>query len=204
MAHLRGGSFIRRAKDITVGSALALALFSGGILMEGCGSSQDEDAYTYEETTYKKGIRSYISEVKPGEFKIMNEESVPGEKSEAIVSYLDGHSDTLSAAAAKTLIDEEIRTNPAYVGHHSGLSTMLLYGGLGYMLGRNNSNGYINNYRDRGQSNTRGFYANPGAYSRSQSAVQDVHASRTTRTVTSRPRAGRSGFFSRSAGRSGG
>lgn len=206
MTKLRTGSFIKRAKDITISSALTLAILSGTSMMSSCSSNDDESDYSYEETTYSKGIRSHIKEVKPGEFKITDEENVPADKSLAIVTYLDGHTDSLSTTAAKKLIDDEIRTNQNYVGHHSGLSSMLLYGGMGYMLGRNNNNAYMNSYRDRDRDNqtTRGFYANPGAFSKSQSAVQEVNTSRSTRVVTSRPSGGRSGFFGRSGGRSGG
>lgn len=204
MSQLRKGTFIKRAKDISIGGALALTLFSGGLFMQSCGSNDEDDsAYSYEETTYAKGIRSHIKEVKPGEFKITDEESVGAGKSLAIVTYLDGHVDSLSATAAKALIDEDIRTNQTHVGHHSGLSSMLLYGGIGYMLGRNSGNSYMNNYR-AGNSNARAFYSNPDAYNKSQSAVSAVNASRTTRTVSTRPKGGRSGFFSRSASRSGG
>jgi len=204
MTHLRKGSFIKKAKDISISGALALAILSSGMMMPGCSSNEDESDYSYEETTYSKGIRSHIKEVKPGEFKITDEESVGAEKSVAIVTYLDGHTDSLSTAAAKALIDEEIRTNNSNVGHHSGLSSMLLYGGMGYMLGRNMNNGYINNYRQQ-DNNSRGFYANNGAYGKSQSVVQDVNSSRSTRVVNSRPAGGRNGFFGRSSGgRSGG
>lgn len=202
MTQLRKGSFIKRVKDISISSALAMTLFSGGLFVQSCGSSDDEVDYSYEETTYEKGIKSHIKEVKPGEFKIMDEESVGAGKSMAIVTYLDGHTDSLSATAAKALIDEDIRNNQSSVGHHSGLSTMLLYGGMGYMLGRNSGNGYMNNYRNQGAAS--GFYNSPGAFSKSQSVVQDVNASRSTRVVNTRPKGGRSGFFSRSAGRSGG
>ena len=203
MTQLRKGSFIKKVKDISISSALALAILSTGMMMPGCSSNDDESDYSYEETTYSKGIRSHIKEVKPGEFKIMDEENVAADKSVAIVSYLDGHTDSLSTAAAKALIDNEIRTNQNNVGHHSGLSTMLLYGGMGYMLGRNSGNGYINNYRQQ-NTNPGGYYGSAGAYSKSQGAVQAVNSSRSTRVVNSRPSGGRSGFFGRSAGRSGG
>jgi hypothetical protein len=204
MTQIRKGSFVKRVRDISMSSALAMALFSGGVFLPGCSSNEeDESAYSYEETTYSKGIRSHIKEVKPGEFKITDEESVDAGKSVAIVTYLDGHTDSLSTAASKALIDNEIRNNQSNVGHHSGLSSMLLYGGMGYLLGRNSGNGYINNYRGRDNSGG-AFYNNPSAYNKSQSAVRDVNASRSTRVVTTRPSGGRSGFFGRSSGRSGG
>lgn len=201
MTRFRSGSFIRSAKEISISGALALALLSG-LSISSCSSNEEEDAYSYEETTYSKGIRSHIKEVKPGEFKITDEENVGADSSVAIVTYLDGHVDTLSTAASKALIDDEIRNNQARVGHHSGLSSMLLYGGMGYLLGRNSNSGYINNYRNADVG--RSFYSNPATYERSQSAFRQADASRATRTVTSRPSSGRKGFFGRSSGRSGG
>lgn len=202
MTQLRKGTFIRKVKDISMGGALALALLSGTGLVS-C-SSDDESDYSYEETTYGKGIRSHIQEVKPGEFKIVSEESVAPDSSAAIVSYLDGHKDTLSPTAAKALIDQEIRTNQ-HAGYHSGLSNMLLYGGMGYLLGRNSGNAYINNYRNgQDEDRRRSYYAGTGAWATSQNAVRDVDASRTTRTVKARPSGGRKGFFGRFSGRSGG
>lgn len=201
MSQLRRGTFIRKVKDISMGGALALALLSGTALVS-CSSNDDEAEYSYEETSYGKGIRSHIKEVSPGEFKIISEESVPADSSAAIVSYLDGHKDTLNPMAAKALIDQEIRTNQ-HMGYHSGLSSMLLYGGMGYFLGRSSGNTYMNNYRqDMGRN--RSVYASPGAWTSARSAVQDVDASRSVRTVKSRPAGGRKGFFGRSSGRSGG
>lgn len=206
MTQLRKGAFIRKVKDITLSSALALTVLSAGLSSTSCSSkTEEQDAYSYEETTYSKGVLSRITEIKPGEFKIMDEESVPVDKAGAIVTYLDGHSDSLSVAASKALIDEEIRSNPSGVGAHSGLSNMLLYGGIGYMLARNMNGGQINNFRNRdGGAATRGVYGNTGAYARAQTAVGDVNSSRSTRVVNSRPSGGRSGFFGSSRSNSGG
>jgi hypothetical protein len=198
MTPLRTGSFIRRVKDITISGTLALAIVASGIAVPGCSSGSDEEAYSYEETTYSKGIRSYIKEVKPGEFQITDEQSVPTEQSAAIVTYLDGHVDTLSTTTAKALIDRDLRADESSVGRHSGLSNVLLYGGMGYLLGRTMNNGYINSYRNMGESSR--YYSNPDAYNRAQTAVRDVNTSRTTRTVSGRPAGGRSGFFGKSSG----
>lgn len=214
MTPSRRGSFIRKAKDITISSTLALAILASGVVLPSCSSSSEGDdaAYSYEETTYTKGIRSIIREVEPGKFKITDEESVPMEQSAAIVTYLDGHTDTITPEAAKALIDKEIKEtgdstqvrNSNQNGYHrSGLSSMLLYGGMGYMLGRMGNNGYINSYRNNNPGGS-GFYSNPNVYQKAQSAQSNVQASRSTRTVTTRPSGGRSGFFGRSAGRSGG
>ncbi|MPR35370.1 hypothetical protein [Salmonirosea aquatica] len=216
MTPIRKGSFIRRAKDITISSTLALALLASGMTLPGCSDQQDDEAaYSYEETVDTKGIRSHIKEIKPGEFEITDEETVPAERAEAIVTYLDGRVETISPVAAKALIDEEIKNagdstvtdNGRHYGYHRrGLSSMLLYGGMGYMLGRNMNNGYINSYREReSQNGTFGrYYSSPSTYQKSQSVHNDVRASRTTRTVNSRPSGGRSGFFGRSGARSGG
>lgn len=214
MTPSRSGSFIKRAKDITISSTLALAILASGVILPACSSSSESDdaAYSYEETTYSKGIRSIIREVEPGKFKITDEESVEMDQSAAIVTYLDGHTDTITPEAAKTLIDKEIKEagdstrvqNSNQNGYHrSGLSSMLLYGGMGYMLGRMGNNGYMNSYRNQNPAGA-GFYSNPGTYQKAQAAQSNVQASRSTRTVTTRPSGGRSGFFGRSSARSGG
>lgn len=213
MTPARSGSFIRRAKDITISSTLALAILATGMIMPACSNSEDDEGdYSYEETTYAKGIRSYIKETKPGEFEITDEESVDTDKSAAIVTYLDGRTETLTPEAAKTLIDADIndtadstRTNNTHQnGYHrrSGLSSVLLYGGMGYMLGRRNS--YINSYREGTPGSRSAYYSSPGVYQKAQSAHNTVQASRSTRTVTTRPSGGKSGFFGRSSSKSGG
>ncbi len=211
MTPLRKGFFIRKAKDITISGTLALALLAGGITLPGCQSGQDSEAeYSYDDTTYEKGIRSYIKEVRPGEFKITDEETVEFDQSEAIVFYLDGTSRTINPEAAKRLIDEEIaaKGDPAKSDtaiaqnggyRRSGLSTMLLYGGMGYMLGRNRNNGYINSMRQNGNAGQ--YYSDPRTYQKAQSARSAMRASR---TVNARPSGGRSGFFGRSPSRGGG
>jgi len=208
MTPQRKNAFIRRAKDITISSTLAVAMLASGMALPGCQSGETaETDYSYDDATYAKGIRSFIKEVKPGEFKITDEETVEFDQSEAIVTYLDGTSRTINPDAAKKLIDEEIkskgdststtRTQNNY--QSSGLSTMLLYGGMGYLLGRNRNNGYINNFRGNGQASQ--HYSNPSTYQKAQSARSDMRASR---TMTARPSGGRSGFFGRSSGSSGG
>lgn len=202
MTQIRKGTFIRNVKDIGIGTALAMTLFSGTYLSS-CNPANDEAAYSYEETSYTKGIRSYIKEVKPGEFKITDEEAVDAAKSLAIVTYMDGHTDSLSTTAAKALIDGEIKAQQSGGYHSNGLSSMLLYGGLGYMLASRSGNGYMNNYRND-DNRSRAAYANSSAYNSARNAVSSVNGSRVSRTVNSRPAGGRNGFFGRSPGSSGG
>lgn len=208
MTPQRNGTFIRRAKDITISSTLAMAMLASGIVLPGCqGGEDNEAAYSYDDATYAKGIRSHIKEVSPGEFKITDEETVEYDQSEAIVFYLDGTSRTLNPEAAKKLIDDEIKTQSDSTSangsqnnyHRSGLSTMLLYGGMGYLLGRNRNNGYINNLRSNGQAGQ--YYSDPRTYQKAQSTRSAMRASR---TMGSRPAGGKSGFFGRSRGGSGG
>ena len=124
----------------------------------------------------------------------------------AIVNYADGHRDTLSVEAAQRLVQNDQSTsrylnNPAsYNGYHSnGLANVLLWGSLGYMLGRSTAP----QYRGYDQRYASGVYANPNAYQRANQIGQTVRSSRVVQS--SRPAGGRSGFFggSRSRGFSG-
>lgn len=201
MTPTRHSFFVRRVKDIALGTTLSLALLSGGsITLQSCGnndrdqSSGDYDDGTGGETvTFKKGVRSVITETAPGEFKITDEVEADPSQSGAIVKYKDGHSDTLSVEAARRLVQNDPSTrqyfnNPAQYGsHHSnGLANALLWGGLGYMLGRSIAPRYGE------QRYSSGFYSNPGLYNRSQQIGRTVTSSR---IITSRPSGGRSGFF---------
>ncbi len=201
MTVIKKGSVIRKVKSIGISSALVVALAGSGWMFPGCiPGNNGEEEYSYEEVTYSKGVISHIKEIKPGEFQITDEESVPASEAKAIVSYLDGHTDTLSVETSKALIDREI-SNGAEYGHHSGLSSMLLYGGMGYMLGRMMGNGHINQRR-QAAGNTSGVYGSQAAYNKSQGVQRDVDNSRMARTVKSRPANSRSGFMGAKGGRS--
>lgn len=202
MTVVRKGSVIRKVRNIGINSALLVALAGSGWMLPACTSSgSSEEEYSYEEVTYSKGVISHIKEVKPGEFQITDEESVPMSEAKAIVSYLDGHTDTLSVETSKALIDKEIGNGAEYQQHHSGLSSMLLYGGMGYMLGRMMGNGHIDQRRQQA-GNTSGVYGSPAAYEKSQTVQRDVNASRAARTVKARPSNSRSGFMGAKGGRS--
>lgn len=200
MTVVRKGSVIRKVKNIGINGALLVALAGSGWMIQGCNSASSEEEYSYEEVTYSKGVISRIKEIKPGEFEITDEESVPMSEAKAIVSYLDGHTDTLSVETSRALIDGDIH-NQAEYSHHSGLSSMLLYGGMGYMLGRMMGNGHINQRR-QAAGNTSGLYGSQAAYNKSQTVQRDVDNSRMARTVKSRPANSRSGFMGAKGGRS--
>ncbi|GAB3962045.1 hypothetical protein GCM10028805_62180 [Spirosoma harenae] len=198
MTPLRRHAVLRRVKDITLSTTLSLALLNGSVLLQSCGNNSSDDEQARTETSFRQGVRTYITETSPGNFKITDEEHADPGKAGAIVSYYDGHRDTLSVEAARRLVenDESTRTylhNPGayHAHHHNGLANALLWGSLGYMLGRSSSPQYYNDERRYGA----GVYANPGLYNRSRQVSENVRTSRVTRTV--RPSGGRSGFFSR-------
>lgn len=186
---------LRRVKDITLSTTLTVALLTGTAMLQSCGSNESGEAERTE-TSFNKGVRTYITETAPGNFKITDEVPAQPGQAGAIVSYADGHRDTLSVEAAKKLVDTDestrtYRDNPSAYGsmHHNGLANVLLWGSLGYMLGRSNSGQYMNDRQRYGS----GVYANQGLYQRSSRLGETVRSSRVTRTV--RPSGGRSGFF---------
>ncbi len=197
MTPLRRHAVLRRVKDITLSTTLSLALLNGAVMLQSCGSNNsDEEQAEQTETRFEKGVRTYITETAPGNFKITDEVQTGPGQAGAIVNYFDGHRDTLSVEAAKKLVETDKSTstylnNPnAYQQyHHNGLANVLLWGSLGYMLGRNNSSQYVNDQRRYGA----GVYANSSLYQRSTQVAENVRSSRVTRTV--RPSGGRSGFF---------
>ncbi|MFC0184376.1 hypothetical protein SAMN04515674_102105 [Pseudarcicella hirudinis] len=216
-------AFIRKVKDITIGSSISLALLGSAFMLQSCGSSGSDDEGDYEEVeTYTRGVKTYITETSKGVFRITDEVKVPIDSSVAIVTYLSGKKDTLHQEAVKALIDSEIKTNPHGIGQSNNLSNALLYGGMGYMLanimgsnnqysfyrggGYNTSSGqqYPNTSRDTsgrrhyGSGTFMRYYASRSLFNRSQSIQESVGSSR---VFTSRPSGGRSGFF-HSTGRS--
>lgn len=194
MAPLHKHAVLRRVKDITLSTTLSLALLNGTATLQSCGSNNNDDQQERTETSFGKGVQTFITETSPGNFKITDELPAEPGQAGAIVSYYDGHRDTLSVEAARRLVqnDPSTRTylnNPSGYHHSNGLANALLWGGLGYMLGRSTAP----QYADYDRRYSAGVYANPGLYNRSSSIREDVRTSRVTRTV--RPSGGRSGFF---------
>jgi hypothetical protein len=213
MTPLRQNAILRRVKDITLGTTLGVALLNGSVMLQSCGSVDRADSSTsaedsdYDRTekveTFKKGVRTFITETAPGKFKITDEQQVQDPAlAAAIVNYYDGHRDTLSVDAAKKLVqtDESTRhyfnNSGMYRQHHgNGLANALLWGSMGYMLGRNNRMG--GNVQDENRYRS-GVYASPGVFGRSSGIGSEVSRSR---VVSSRPSGGRGGFFSGRSGR---
>jgi hypothetical protein len=223
MTIIRKNSFIRKVKDISISGSLALAILGNSVMLQSCGSSNssnDEDTDYEEVEAYTKGVKTYISETKKGEFKITDEVEVPADSSVAIVTYLDGKKETLSSQAVKALIDNDIKNNSASVGQSNNLSNALLFGGMGYLLAKTISPNYANyrpdlNPKTRNSTDTTyrrrhhsGFfffpmmsryYSSPTAFQKSSGIHESIGNSR---TLTYRPAGGKSGFF-RSTGRGG-
>ena len=223
MTIIRKNSFIRKVKDISISGSLALAILGNSVMLQSCGNSNtnnDEDTDYEEVEAYTKGVKTYISETKKGEFKITDEVEVPADSSVAIVTYLDGKKETLSSQAVKALIDNDIKTNSTSIGQNNNLSNALLFGGMGYLLAKTISPNYANyrpdlNPKTRNSTDTTyrrrhhsGFFFFPmmSRYYSSQNAFQKssgIHENiGNSRTIMTRPVGGRSGFF-RSTGRSG-
>lgn len=194
MTPVRKHTILRRVKDITLSATLGLALLNGTALLQSCGNSNDSETEQADGSDSKphfgKGVRTYITETSPGNFKITDEVEVDPKQAGAIVNYADGHRDTLSVDAARRLVQTDSSTsryfnNPSAYHHHSGLSNVLLWGSLGYMLGRSNNSGFANEQRYRS-----GVYSNPQTFERANRVGDNVRGSR-----ISRPSGGRSGFF---------
>jgi hypothetical protein len=215
MTPVKTNTFLKKVKDITVSGSLSMLILSAGLY--GCSSNESSEG-DYEQTeVYTQGVRTYIKEISKGEFKITEEIAVPADSSKAIITYLDGREEVLSKEQAKKLIDEEINQNQNTIGHNNGLSNVLLYGGMGYFLGRtmspnygfyrpdfnrdnrNSGAGYyggVKNTSDMGR-----YYSNAETFAKSSEVNQNITRSRTTVT---RPTSSRSGFFgSRSRSSSG-
>ena len=192
MVQVRKHAIIRRVKDITIGGALSIALLGGTGVMQGCSSGRNETQET--ETVSTQGIQTFIEETEKGVFKIADEKTVDPEDSKVFISYLDGRHDTLNLEEARQIVGQREEGNGNNGGynqgynnggyyHESGISNLLLYGGMGYLMGRS-----------MGTPNP-AYYSNPGAYQRSQQNATTLSRSRATAPSNSR-----SGYFGRSRG----
>jgi hypothetical protein len=206
MTPVKSNTFLKKVKDITISGSLSMLILSAGLY--GCSSSESTEG-DYEQTeVYTQGVRTYIKETSKGEFKITEEIAVPADSSKAIVTYLNGRVETLTKEQSKKLIDEEITRNQNTVGHNNGLSNVLLYGGMGYFLGRtmspnygfyrpdfrqnNSGSGFVPNGGVKNSADMGRYYSNPETFAKSSEVNRNISRSRTTVT---RPSSSRSGFF---------
>jgi hypothetical protein len=180
-------------KHTTVFSgALALALF-----LSACGGAQrvDQDA----------GIVTTVREVSEGEFKIEDEQMVESKSASAIIAkYADNTTDTIPLSEMQQMMNDSTLAQAAqdtthhrhhHYRRHSSMFSIVSYGMMGYMLGRSRSS-----FRPRPSA-----YVNQSTYQRVSSTTGTRFRNATSRTTSSRPSKGKSGYGgSRSTRSSGG
>lgn len=182
MIQKRKGAFIRKVKDITLSSTLSLGLLGTTLFMPGCNTNGSGESNSEEyEVAFTKGMQTHIQETEKGVFKITDEKVVGEGDSKAIVTFLNGQTDTLSIDAAKRIVDaqgenwDENKQQEVRQGsYNGGLSNALMYGALGYYLGRS--------------MNSRpnpGFYASPDVYNRAKQHTSTIQSARVNRPVNS-------------------
>jgi hypothetical protein len=200
MVAVKKGAFIKKVKNITIGSTLSLLLIGGSTSVTSCGGGKEE-----QEEVYGKGVQTYIKEEEKGVFKIVDEKTAEPSETKAFVEYLDGRKDTLNPDQIKGLIKSQVDTtgdwdeSPStaqndqkseerhYHSYHPGLGWLFWFSAMGHLYGRNNS--YTNP----------GYYSNQDVYNRSRTTSNVVKSSRTLRPVSSSR-----GFFRSWSGSTGG
>ncbi len=212
MDNISKKSILQKANSISVSASLAFIALGTSTLTQSCNNSS-ENSEDYEEVeVLTKGVKSYIQETAPGQFKISKEDQTQASDTEAIITFLDGHTENIATSRAQIMIDDEIRANPDSIGKVANLPNALLFGGMGYFLSNlpgsklgqyrtddKTANQVAKNdtlkHRNNGHSGI-GFFplfwmSRAAFYSGSR--VQETMAA--SRMRTTRPIAGRTGFF---------
>jgi hypothetical protein len=183
MVPIRKGAFLRKVKDITLSSALTVSLLGSTALMQSCDPNTTQQE---QEIAFTRGIETHIQETERGVFKITDERVVAENETKAIVQFLNGQTDTLSVETARRIVNANPEdwnsdsngsnnNQTVHQGYYGGgLSSVLMYGGMGYFLGRSMNSQPV-----------AGYYANPGVYSRAQQNFTTVQNSRVARPVNS-------------------
>ena len=167
---------------------LVAAAGSLGLALPACSSNDTVESRAQESgngaeggwggQTYSQGVRTEMTEVKPGEWKITAERPAGKEEVAAVLHHFDGKTDTLQGKALQRKMQEYSRANPEnHAQSHSqgsGMMNVLMWSGIGFMAGR-----FLT-------PNT-GFYSNPGVAQQNQG----------WRTNTARERQTGRGFFGR-------
>jgi hypothetical protein len=202
MVSVKKGAFIKKVKNITIGSTLSLLLIGGSTAVISCGGGKEE-----HEEAYAKGVQTYIKEEEKGVFKIIDEKAAEPSETKAFVEYFDGRKDTLNPDQIKGLIKSQVdttgdwdespsttqndqkseNTTQHYHSYHSGLGWLFWFSAMGHLYGRNNA--YTNP----------SYYSNQDVYNKSKATSSVVRSSRTLRPVSSSR-----GFFRSWSGSTGG
>ncbi|NBC07411.1 MAG: hypothetical protein GVY26_09490 [Bacteroidetes bacterium] len=168
---------------ITYCGAIGLA-----VLLNACGGAERVDEQA------EKGIVTTVREVKDGEFKIEDEQMVEEKSASAIIAkYADNTTDTIPLSEAKQLMQDstaaQASQDTTHRRHHhyrrrTSLLSIAAYGYMGYMLGRNRSS-----FSPRPSA-----YMDRSTYQRVNNTTGTRFRNATSRSTTSRPSKGKSGY----------
>lgn len=160
-------------------SALALALTA-------CGGAERVDQ--------EAGIVTTVREVSEGEFKIEDEQMVETKSASAIIAkYADNTTDTIPLSEMQQMMKDSAMTQAAqdtthhrhhHYRRHSSMFSIVSYGMMGYMLGRSRRN-----FSPRPSA-----YMNQSTYQRVSNTTGTRFRNATSRTTSSRPSKGKSGY----------
>jgi hypothetical protein len=183
MVLVKRGLFIKKVKNITIGSTLSLMLIGGSAAIVSCAGKEEQ------EIVYDKGVQTHIKEEAKDVFKIVDESPAEPSETKAFVEYLDGRKDTLNPEQIKGLIKSQVDTTgdwdesasaeqnnkseDTHYSYHSGRGWLFWYSAMGHLYGRN-----------RWNPNPR-YYSTPEAFNSSKKTAAVVRSSRTLRPVTS-------------------
>jgi len=151
------------------------------------------------------GIVTTVREVSEGEFKIEDEQMVESKSASAIIAkYADNTTDTIPLSEVERMMNDSTMAQASqdtthqrhhHYRRHSSMFSIVSYGMMGYMLGRSRSS-----FRPRPSA-----YVNQSAYQRVSNTTGTRFRNATSRTTSSRPSKGKSGYGgSRSTRSSGG
>lgn len=145
------------------------------------------DTVTEEKVEFTKGVITFMEEVSPDQYKIVDEQVIENkDDSKIITSYLDGRRDTMSLYEAQVMSSSSDTTSHRYHRHRT------YYGGLiGYYLGRSSS-----------VPPSPGVYQNQSTYNRVQNTAGNTMQTTARRTTVTRPKSSSSGFGSGKSSRS--
>lgn len=147
-----------------------------------------------ERVDQNAGIVTTVREVSEGEFKIEDEQMVETKSASAIIAkYADNTTDTIPLSEMERMMSDstlaQASQDTTHNRHHhyrrrSSMFSIVSYGMMGYMLGRSRSN-----FSPRPSA-----YMNQSTYQRVSNTTGTRFRNATSRTTSSRPSKGKSGY----------
>ncbi|PHN02273.1 hypothetical protein [Flavilitoribacter nigricans] len=158
---------------------IALVTLTLSLLVLNC-----SDTITEEQVEFTQGVITFMEEVEPEQYKIVDEQVVADKTdSKIITDYLDGRRDTISLYEAQAMSADTTST-----GTHRRSHYRTYYGGLmGFYLGRSTS-----------IPPSPGVYQNQSTYNRVHNNAYSSMQSTARRTTVTRPSGSSKGFGSSS------